>query len=119
MAVKALTAIVALALLAVAGPALALQANVSWSNPTDTNRTGIKILRGTGADPVTLTQQGGTLAASATSFNDPLTGISLGTRICYKVVPTGALGDDPNAVQVCGTPATPTSVNGITIIFQP
>jgi hypothetical protein len=119
MAVKKALTIAALSSLFFAGPALALQGNYSWTNPVDANRTGIKVLRGTGADPVTFTQQGATLAASATSFNDPLTGISLGTRICVKIVPTGTLGDDPNAVQVCGTPATPVSVNGITIIFQP
>jgi hypothetical protein len=67
---------------------------------------------------VTFTTQA-TLAATASSFNDPLSGLQApGTRICYKVVPFNSLGDAP-ATQVCGTPDVPASVNGVTVIFQP
>jgi hypothetical protein len=119
---RAIAALTVLALVALtAAPALALQATITWANPAPGANppTGVKVLRGTGPDPVTFAQVGATLAAGVTTFSDPLTGVALGTRICYQVVEAGAVADATPSAQACGTPDKPASASGITIIFQP
>jgi hypothetical protein len=96
-------------------------ADVSWRNPAGSTATGIKVLRGTGPDPVTYTQQGATLPPTATSFSDQLAGVAGGTRVCFKIVPTNAVGD-ASSTAFCGTtPAiatTPEGVADVIIIFR-
>ena len=104
-------------ILGIATQAHALQATVTWTNPTDTNRTSIKVLRQDGGTGAFVNQTVTPLAATATSFNQ--SGLIINTQYCYQVVPSGALGDAVSPATTCGTPNSPINVNGITIIFQP
>ena len=110
-------AIAALFVICLASQASALQATVTWTNPTDANRTSIKVLRQDGGTGAFVNQTVTPLAATATSFNQ--SGLIINTQYCYQVVPSGALGDAVSPATNCGTPNSPINVNGITIIFQP
>jgi hypothetical protein len=106
---------VALALLLIPSSAWAIQATLNWSNPPTSTATGIRVERGQGPDPVTFTTQQ-SLPPTATTLNQ--TGLVLGTRYCYRVVPFNTLGD-ASAVIACGSPDAPLPVGGLTIIFAP
>jgi hypothetical protein len=96
----------------------AIQATLNWTNPADSNRTGIKIFRADGGGPAPFVLQTPTpLGPSVTTFNQ--TGLLINTTYCWQIVPTGALGDAVGPANVCGTPNSPINVNGITIIFAP
>ena len=105
-------------LLALATPALALQATVTWVNPVDANRTGIRVERqdgGAGAFVV----QGPLLVPGQATFAQ--TGLVIDTQYCYRIVAVGALGDAPAPnPSGCVNPAGPLNVNGpITITVTP
>ena len=95
----------------------AIQATLTWTLPVDPNRTGVKVLRRDGVDANPFIQQGATLGVAVTTFNQG--GLVTGTRYCYEIVTTGALGDAPPAGPVCGTPDLPLPASGLSIIFAP
>ena len=97
-------------------PAWALQATLTWTNPASSTATGVRIERGTGPDPVTFTSQG-TVGPTVTTFNQ--TGLTTGTRFCYRVVEFNGFGDAAPSAQACGTPDVPLPASGLTIIFSP
>lgn len=113
---RVIVAIVAL-ILSLPVAADAIQATATWTLPVDPNRTGVKVLRRTGDDTQPFVQQGPTLPGDATTFNQ--TGLVIGTRYCYEIVTTGAVGDGPVAGPVCGTPDLPLPASGLSVIFAP
>ena len=104
-------------LLALATPALALQATVTWVNPVDPNRTGIRVERQDGGAGAFVVQ--GSVAADVATFNQ--TGLVTGTQYCYRIVAVGPLGDAPAPNPTgCVNPAGVLNVNGpITITVTP
>ena len=101
--------------LALASQAFALQATLTWTD-NSSDETGFRIERGTGPDPVTFASQG-TVATNMTTFNQ--TGLTLGTRYCYRIVAFNTLGDAAPSAAACGTPDTPLPASGLSIIFAP
>ena len=97
----------------------AVQATLNWTNPAGgAAATNIRVDRGDGPDPVTFVQQGALLAPGITTFNQ--SGLVLGTRYCFRVVPVNSFGGNNAAAPVaCGTPDTPLGVNGLSVIFAP
>lgn len=108
-----------LAVLLLVTPALALQANLSWTNPTITPPTpaptGILVQKAAViGGPFTTLQ---TLPPAATTFSD--TSVTLGVQVCYQLIWTYALGNSVPLGPACGTPAVGPSGSNLTIIFQP
>lgn len=111
-------AITVLALLLLATPALALQATVTWTNPTDASRTGLRVERQDAGVGAFVNQTPTPLGAAITTFNQA--GLTINTQYCYRVIAMNSLGDAPQPwPTACGTPNSPLNVGGITIIFQP
>lgn len=97
---------IALALLLIAAPALALQeADLSWVNPT--------IPAGTPAPVNILVQKAASLAGPFTTLHtlaptattDIDTAVSLGVPVCYQLVWVYALGNSNALGPQCATPA--------------
>jgi len=114
--VKTLTTIVALVLL-LASPALAIQANLSWTNPSDPSVTGINVQKATSAAGPFTTVNTAPLAPTVSTFSDPT--ITVGAQVCYQVVWVNALGASQPLGPGCGTPNAAQKGSGLTIIFQP
>jgi hypothetical protein len=82
------------------------QIQVTWSNPTPNDATGIKIERSTSmAGPFT---QILIVAGSSTSFTD--TGLSPGTTYYYQIRATNQVGDGPYTAPVAGNTLIATPV---------
>lgn len=108
----------ALLILGSASLALADTATLTWTYATTgTAATGARIERHVGADPQVYSPVANVSAPTATFVQ---TGLTRGTRYCYRVIATigafDAAGPYPTG---CGTPDSPINVNGLTIIFAP
>jgi hypothetical protein len=102
-------------------PAWALQATLTWTdnspgsaNPTV--ETGFRIERREGPDTAPWVTQA-TVPANTTSYNQ--TGLTAGTRYCYRVIAIGAAGNAPPTPAACSTPDAPLPASGLSVIFAP
>ena len=112
------TLLVLALLLALATPALALQATVTWVNPVDPNRTGIRVERQDGGAGA-FVAQGPLLAPGVATFSQA--GLVLGTQYTYRIIAVGALGDAPAPNPTASVnPTGVLNINGpITITVTP
>jgi hypothetical protein len=92
-------AIVLIVLLCVT-PAFALSLTLAWTNPTDANRTGIKILRQSGGSGAYTLLTTTPLGPAIATYTD--SGLNPNTTYCYQIVPTGASGDTNKPTIICG-----------------
>lgn len=107
---------IAALLVLVASPAFALQAVVSWTNPTDASITGINVLKAASPTGTFTAVNPSVLAPGTSTFTD--TAITINTQVCYEVQTVNGLGSTATSA-VCGTPNAPLPASGITIIFKP
>ena len=107
-------------ILAFAPPASALQVTLTWVDQTEPDpaneETGFLVERRDGVDANPWIAQT-TTAANVTTFNQ--TGLTLGTRYCYRQIAINAFASAAPSTPMCGTPDLPLPASGGTMIFAP
>ena len=111
---RSILMLAALFLLALAVPAWAVQATLTWS---DDGSAQTRIERRDGPDTAPFVAAAPALAAGVQTFNQA--GLALGTRYCYRVIKTSAFGDSAPLGPACGTPDVPLPASGLSVIFAP